>query len=660
MTKIKINSLFKVTSLTFLAAAMSMFNFTPAFAAVIPPSITCKITQDNTDYKVDLDYIDVLKNAPTAKTGQAVHWEMTLVYAKTANSYKSYSWTESIDNAGQKLVSNVTSKPTTEKTINNVVYNTTIMQKDTIYPAGTKRVDANFNLTTLSTAFNPPKNVVTSSGCAVLLKDPISITVQPAITPTTIKTPLPTSIPNTTVNLPTIPASFPIDYTKSTFVANPTSVKADGTSLSNLTATIYNSIGNPVANTEVTIMKTSVNSGVPTFSSKTVKTDNSGVAKFTVKADYEGIDTYAVTLGTPAKALDQKATIVFTAINTNNSNTPTPQNNQNTNNNSQNSNLQNNTSTPTNSSSSNNSSSSDAVSTNTPALLDSPDIISCKGRGKSLFFENDEPAFDRFGVDCYLNKRALVNAAVYSKEYDPKSEDNSANLIRKISNQDWKDAKKYYFDWNGYDDFDQSAALDEYVFVVEARINDKYKPDISIQKFTIINTPTETAKEDQTLHGAAEESDQTILDNIADQVKNTDNTESIPTAEASKCPGVNYPNDIAGIDGEELIKKSYDECLIKGYQDGTFRPQGNLTRAEATKIIILTTGNLAKQGCYDADCGSPFDDLDMWQGPWIRSAWDLKMVSGICPRRFAPNRQITRAEAAALVVKAFGFTPKAG
>lgn len=458
-------------------------------------------------------------------------------------------------------------------------------------------------------------------------------------------------------NLIKTPLSFAIDYAKSTFVATPTSVKADGTSLSNLTATIYNSIGNPVTNTEVTIMKTSVNAGVPSFSSKTVKTDNSGVAKFTVKADYEGIDTYAVTLGTPAIALNQKATVTFTPINTN---TTTPQNNQNTNDGSQNSNSQTKTSTSSNSSQTNNSSTSTTVSTDAPVLLDSPDIISCKGRGKFLYFENDEPAFDRFGVDCYLNKRALVSAAIYSKEFDPKSEDNSANLIRKISNTDWKDAKKYYFNWNGYDDFDQSAALDEYVFVVEARINDKYKPDISIQKFTVINTPTETAKEDETLHGSAENTDQTILDNIANQVKNTDSSEGIPAAEASKCPGVNYPNDIAGIDGEELIKKAYDECLIKGYEDDTFRPLGNLTRAEATKMIVLTTGNLAKQGCYDADCGSPFDDLEMWQGPWIRAAWDLKMVSGIGSGRFAPNRQITRAEAAALIVKAFGFAPKAG
>jgi flagellar hook assembly protein FlgD len=299
--------------------------------------------------------------------------------------------------------------------------------------------------------------------------------------------------------------------------------------------------------------------------------------------------------------------------------------------------------------------------TETAVLIDSPDILSCKGRGKFLYFENDEPAFDRFGVDCFLNKRALIKASVYSKEYDPKSEDNSNNLIKKISNEEWRDPKKYYFDWRGLDDFDQAASLEGYTFVIEARINDKYKPDISVQKFTIVNAPTEQTETtdqadetEETLRGTAEE------ENDTEKTAGEDEQQIIPSANASKCPGVNYPNDIAGLEAEEMIKKAFDECLVKGYSDGSFRPDGELTRAEATKIIVLASGNLAKQGCYDADCGSPFIDLANWQGPWVRAAWDLKFVSGVGAGRFAPDRELTRAEAAALITKAFGIPPHQG
>ena len=63
-----------------------------------------------------------------------------------------------------------------------------------------------------------------------------AVVIQPGIN--TIKSPIPTSIPTTKINSTTLPVGFAIDYAKSTFVATPTTVKADGTSLSNLTATI--------------------------------------------------------------------------------------------------------------------------------------------------------------------------------------------------------------------------------------------------------------------------------------------------------------------------------------------------------------------------------------------------------------------------------------
>ena len=53
-------------------------------------------------------------------------------------------------------------------------------------------------------------------------------------------------------------------------------------------------------------------------------------------------------------------------------------------------------------------------------------------------------------------------------------------------------------------------------------------------------------------------------------------------------------------------------------------------------------------------------DLDMWQGPWIRAAWDLKIVKGVAANRFAPNRGMIRAEAAVVVDNAFNIKPFQG
>ncbi|MCC6643272.1 S-layer homology domain-containing protein [Candidatus Peregrinibacteria bacterium] len=305
------------------------------------------------------------------------------------------------------------------------------------------------------------------------------------------------------------------------------------------------------------------------------------------------------------------------------------------------------------------------TSSQSTTLFPSPDILTCKARAKKLFFEFDLPAYDRMGLDCTLNKPAIVNVGVYNETFDVKAADNSGNLLKSIWVDKYQNQGTFYVSWDGYDDYDQAAALGEANFVVGARLANTYAPDTSVQKFSIENAPGKGAPEEasaEDLHGAAENTDKPgILETVANAVfGGKEATAPNPVAEASKCPGVNYPTDIENSSFKAVIRAAYDICLVKGYEDGTFRPDQGLTRAEATKIIVLATGNIAKQGCYDADCGSPFNDLVMWQGPWIRSAWDTKTVSGVGPNTFAPNRQITRAEAAALVVKAFKIPPHQG
>jgi hypothetical protein len=311
------------------------------------------------------------------------------------------------------------------------------------------------------------------------------------------------------------------------------------------------------------------------------------------------------------------------------------------------------------------------------ALIPSPDILSCKVGAPVLFFEDNVPAYDKISADCALNQDAIVTAYVYNKSYDPKSQDNSANLVKTIFLPTQKVAGNFSVSWNGYDDYDQAVALDNYSFVVEAKLDDTYLPDISIQKFKVDNlpspvapaTPVATTIPDTTVAPATTTtSSATGADTspaaTSSTTTSTSTTETVHAAAAapipSKCPGVNYPSDIDNSPDKDLILKAYDLCFIKGYDDGTFKGKQNLTRAESTKIAVLAAGEIAKQGCYDADCGSPFVDLDMWQGPWVRAAWDLKIVGGVSPSQFAPNRSITKAESASLIDKALKIAPHTG
>ncbi len=125
---------------------------------------------------------------------------------------------------------------------------------------------------------------------------------------------------------------------------------------------------------------------------------------------------------------------------------------------------------------------------------------------------------------------------------------------------------------------------------------------------------------------------------------------------SSQCNNHVYPNDIDGHWAEIYIRRLYDLCVFEGYSDGSFRPDQSITRAELTKVALSAAGIQPNPGCYNTSCGSPFSDLDMWQGPWVRPAWDRRIVQG-WGSTFAPNQPITRAEATKIIMSAFGYSP---
>ena len=125
----------------------------------------------------------------------------------------------------------------------------------------------------------------------------------------------------------------------------------------------------------------------------------------------------------------------------------------------------------------------------------------------------------------------------------------------------------------------------------------------------------------------------------------------------SKCNGHYYPKDIDGHWSEIYVRRLYDLCVLEGYGDGSFRPDQSITRAELTKMALYAHGILPNSGCYDADCGTPFNDLDSWQGPWIKPAWDKQIVQGYGYNQFRPNQSITRAESVKVVLATFGYEP---
>jgi hypothetical protein len=87
--------------------------------------------------------------------------------------------------------------------------------------------------------------------------------------------------------------------------------------------------------------------------------------------------------------------------------------------------------------------------------------------------------------------------------------------------------------------------------------------------------------------------------------------------------------------------------LMNGYPDGTFRANGQLTRAEAAAVLVRMYG-------FTGTGTTVFHDMHSaaWAQNYIALAADRGIINGYPDGTFGPNRPLSRAEATALLVRA--------
>lgn len=96
--------------------------------------------------------------------------------------------------------------------------------------------------------------------------------------------------------------------------------------------------------------------------------------------------------------------------------------------------------------------------------------------------------------------------------------------------------------------------------------------------------------------------------------------------------------------------------IITGYPDGTFRPAGNITRAEMCSLLMKTLSQLATEEMRPAV--STFKDVPArhWASPFIAEAAKRGIVLGYPGNVFRPNGNITRAEGLAMIARFAGIS----
>lgn len=97
----------------------------------------------------------------------------------------------------------------------------------------------------------------------------------------------------------------------------------------------------------------------------------------------------------------------------------------------------------------------------------------------------------------------------------------------------------------------------------------------------------------------------------------------------------------------QVIEKWSDKGAVKGYEDGTFRPDNSITRAETAAI-------LCRIGSYSDTAANTFTDLpnDAWYADSILKLNAAGIMSGD-GSTVRPNDFITREEALAMLARAY-------
>lgn len=100
---------------------------------------------------------------------------------------------------------------------------------------------------------------------------------------------------------------------------------------------------------------------------------------------------------------------------------------------------------------------------------------------------------------------------------------------------------------------------------------------------------------------------------------------------------------------KDAIYYLVERNVINGMPDGNFMPQGNLTRAQAAKIIATAIGVKV-----DPNAKPSFNDSkNHWAAQYIAAIEKKDIIKGRGPGVFDPEGQVTRAEMAAMLVRAY-------
>lgn len=96
------------------------------------------------------------------------------------------------------------------------------------------------------------------------------------------------------------------------------------------------------------------------------------------------------------------------------------------------------------------------------------------------------------------------------------------------------------------------------------------------------------------------------------------------------------------------VQKSVAVGFFSGYQDNTFRPNNPITRQEAAKVIngAITAGNIDGDGAINL---KDYNSIQEWAKSSVNLAYNKSYIMGYPDKTYKPTRALTRAEAVKII-----------
>ena len=114
--------------------------------------------------------------------------------------------------------------------------------------------------------------------------------------------------------------------------------------------------------------------------------------------------------------------------------------------------------------------------------------------------------------------------------------------------------------------------------------------------------------------------------------------------------------DVDGLDCEDQVTRMEALGIIKGFEDGTFRPTETITRAQMAVIICKMTGVTDAIADANKNVDSKFSDVKAgeWYTGYVNIASNNGIITGFPDGTFRPNETLTLNQVLTLCVKALG------